>query len=65
MWLITSVGFFSIVEKPSDVAAGTLTVRARMRSDLQASKAAHLPSLRPIRESTDTDYRLRATEPRA
>jgi hypothetical protein len=29
MWLITPVGFFSIVRKPGDLAAGALTIRAR------------------------------------
>jgi hypothetical protein len=36
MWLITPTGFFSIVQKPSDEAADTLTVRARVRQDLVA-----------------------------
>ena len=34
MWLITPTGFFSIVQKPGDAAANTLTVRARVRQDL-------------------------------
>jgi hypothetical protein len=36
MWLITPTGFFSIVCKPGDMEAGTLTIRARAKSDLQA-----------------------------
>ena len=28
MWLITNFGFFSVVEKPEDQGADTLTVRA-------------------------------------
>ena len=36
MWLVTPIGFFSIVQKPGDKANGTLTVRARLRSDLAA-----------------------------
>ena len=38
MWLITSIGFFSIVQKPGDKANGTLTVRSRVQSDLAALK---------------------------
>jgi hypothetical protein len=65
MWIITPLGFFSIVQKPADVAAGTLTVRARVRSDLEALKAAVLPGLGTITESKSTDYRFRATALRA
>ncbi|TSE18983.1 hypothetical protein Talka_01746 [Tepidimonas alkaliphilus] len=38
MGLITPIGFFSIVQKPSDRTHDTLTVRARMRGDLAALK---------------------------
>jgi ADP-ribose pyrophosphatase YjhB (NUDIX family) len=65
MWLITPIGFFSIVQKPGDKANGTLTVRSRVRSDLAALKQHYLPSLGPIQESHDTDYRFRAVAPRA
>jgi hypothetical protein len=63
MWLITPVGFFSIVRKPGDLAAGTLTVRARSREDLEAL-AATLPSLGPIADRGGTDYPYRARVPR-
>ena len=63
MWLMTPIGFFSIVQKPGDRRAGTLTVRARVRADLAALKAQFLPTLGPIREGTGTDYRYRATAP--
>ncbi|MFM2148283.1 MAG: hypothetical protein RLZZ187_589 [Pseudomonadota bacterium] len=36
MWLMTDIGFFSIVEKPADKGSGLLTIRSRMRSDLEA-----------------------------
>jgi 8-oxo-dGTP pyrophosphatase MutT (NUDIX family) len=65
MWLITPVGFFSVVQKPVDIAAGTLTVRSRVRSDLDALRAAFLPELTPTDESTSTDYRFRAQAPKA
>lgn len=63
MWLITPVGFFSIVRKPGDLAAGTLTVRARARGDLEAL-AARLPGLGPITDRGGTDYPYRARAPR-
>lgn len=65
MWLITSIGFFSIVEKPGDGTRDLLPVRARVRSDLVELKAAFLPALGRISESRDTDYRFRAKAPRA
>ncbi len=64
MWLITPVGFFSIVQKSSDIAADTLTVRARVRSDLEALRAHFLPNLGEIQESKTNDYRFRAVAPR-
>lgn len=63
MWLLTPIGFFSIVQKPSDQAAGTLTVRARVKSDLEALRASYLPSLGVIQESLSNDYRFRAVAP--
>ncbi|PBJ08469.1 NUDIX hydrolase [Pseudomonas sp. ACN5] len=65
MWLITPLGFFSIVQKSGDKQNGTLTVRARVRGDLVALKQHYLPGLGAIQESQDTDYRFRATAPRA
>lgn len=65
MWLITSIGFFSVVQKPGDKQNGTLTVRSRVRCDLAGLKQHYLPGLGPIQESLDTDYRFRAVAPRA
>lgn len=65
MWLITPIGFFSIVQKPTDKARDTLTVRARVRSDLEALRDTCLPSLGEIKESPNNDYRFRAVAPRA
>lgn len=64
MWLITPIGFFSIVQKSDDKATDTLTIRARVRSDLVALQELYLPGLGAIQESTDTDYRYRAKAPR-
>ncbi|NDY93198.1 NUDIX hydrolase [Ideonella livida] len=64
MWLITPIGFFSIVRKPGDAAHNTLTVRARVRADLESLRALHLPELGEISESSHNDYRFRAQAPR-
>lgn len=65
MWLITTTGFYSIVEKPWDWDAGTLTVRARARVDLEALRSNGLPELGEVREDGTADYRFRAQAPRA
>lgn len=65
MWLLTPIGFFSVVQKASDVAADTLTVRARVKGDLQALRAQYLPDLGEITESKTNDYRFRAVASRA
>lgn len=65
MWLITPIGFFSVVRKPTDIKNKTLTVRARVRSDLEALQAKYLPELGPIQESSVNDYRFRAVAPQA
>src|SRR5687767_7647679 len=59
MWLITNFGFFSVVEKPDDDSAGTLTIRARVKSDLVALRDRYLPSLGEI-TGGGTDYKCRA-----
>lgn len=64
MWLITPIGFFSVVQKAEDKQRDTLTVRSRVRGDLAALKQHYLPSLGPIQESHDSDYRFRAVAPR-
>jgi hypothetical protein len=65
MWLITTTGFYSIVEKPWDKKDGTLTVRARAKADLESLRAAGLPELGDVKEDTEADYRFRAQAPRA
>jgi hypothetical protein len=65
MWLITPVGFFSVVRKPTDIQSETLTVRSRVRADLEALKTQYLPELGAIQESQVNDYRFRATAPQA
>ena len=57
---MTPTGFFSIVCKPGDAAAGLLTVRSRVRADLDALRQSYLPGLGDIVENAGTDYRFRA-----
>jgi hypothetical protein len=64
MWVVTSIGFFSIVEKPCDKATHTLTIRARVREDLLLLRKTCLPSLGPILDYVGTDYAFRATAPK-
>jgi len=64
MWLITDFGFFSIVAKPGDAEAGLLTVRARVRGDLEALGRL-MPTMGPILEGVGSDYVFRAQAPRA
>ena len=65
MWLITTLGFYSVVQKPWDREAGTLTIRARARADLEALRDSYLPDLGDIVESGAADYRFRAQAPQA
>jgi hypothetical protein len=65
MWFITPIGFFSVVQKSSDVARDSLTIRSRVRTDLEALRRHHLPGLGDISESKSNDYRFRAVAPRA
>lgn len=64
MWLMTNIGFFSIVEKDDDHAENLLTIRARCRSDLLAIKALYLPEASGIETSSDNDYAYRIRAPR-
>ena len=65
MWLITPTGFYSVVRKPHDVLGGNLTIRSRVRADLDALRDHWLPSLGPTEESKQTDYRFRASATQA
>lgn len=59
MWLFTNIGFFSVVEKPYDIEQGLITIRSRVRLDLEVLKTLYLPSMAEIIESDDADYRFR------
>lgn len=58
MWLLTTFGFFSVVQK-----RGTkhLTVRARVRSDLDRLRDLYVPGLTATKVTPDNDYAYRAT----
>jgi hypothetical protein len=62
MWLLTQIGFFSVVADLND--AERLLVRARVRGDLDALRERYLPDLEII-EGAGTDYRFRAFVRRA
>lgn len=58
MWLFTSFGFFSVVQKAGDEH---LTVRSRTRGDLQRLRRHYLPSLSPPSRIGGSDYPWRGT----
>ncbi len=58
MWLTTTIGFFSIVQKPGDLH---LTVRARSASDLDRLREQFMPELSATISHAGTDYPYRAT----
>lgn len=64
MWILTPFGFFSVVQKPEDKAAGTLTIRARVKADLDALREKYLPDMGVIVTGAGTDYKYRAKVPR-
>src|SRR3954447_15497996 len=64
MWLLTTCGFFSIVEKSEDRETGMVTVRARVRGDLEALRAKYLPDLGAIVATPERDYAFRARVPK-
>ena len=59
------MAWVSVVRKPTDERQNTLTVRARVRADLEQLKASYLPELGPVLENSSTDYRYRAGAPQA
>ena len=56
MWIYTRIGFFSIVQKNGD---GTLTVRSRVRNDLEAFRGLLGEDAPEIIHTTDSDYPYR------
>lgn len=60
MWVFTPYGFYSVVEKPEDRDTGMLTVRSRVKADLDALRERFMPELGQTISGTGTDYRYRA-----
>ena len=58
MWLFTTVGFFSVVQKAGQPH---LTVRARVADDLDQLRAKYMPTLSGTIQHAGTDYPYRAT----
>ncbi len=58
MWLFTNIGFFSAVQKPG---TDFLTVRARVKQDLDNLRQKYLPQLSATQAKGGTDYPWRAT----
>lgn len=58
MWLFTTIGFFSIVQKPGN---SFLTVRARVASDLDRLREKYMPELSGTIKGQGSDYPFRAT----
>lgn len=65
MWIQSTVGAFSIVQKPWDAARDTLTIRSRVRQDLDGLRTIYLPDLGPTQYDANADYHYRAVAPRA
>ena len=60
MWLITNLGFFSIVESPDDEYEEQLTVQSHRREDLDRLRDCAVPRLGPSTESESTEYLFQA-----
>jgi hypothetical protein len=60
MWLMTTHGFFSVVEKPEDRGKNTLTVRTRNREDIDWLVETYFPKAKPFRvRYSDYEWRIR------
>ena len=57
MWLMTNLGFFSVIQKEND---DFLTVRSRIKRDLEVLKERYIPNLGHIIHGGGTDYQYRA-----
>ena len=58
MWLFSTAGFFSVVQKKGDT---DLTLRARIKGDLEALRERFLSELSETIETPRADYPYRAT----
>ena len=62
MWLLIPEGFYSVVQKNGET---DLSVRARVKDDLERLRERYLPELSEIIETPQGDYRYRAWVDRA
>lgn len=62
MWIMTTTGFYSVVQKPGEEE---LCVRARTGADLDRLREHYLPSLGATQKGGGTDYPYRARVGRA
>jgi hypothetical protein len=58
MWLMTTFGFFSIIQRKPDDAL--LTIRGSARGDLETLRGRYLPGLGDIEEDLETEHKFRA-----
>src|SRR4051812_279954 len=58
MWMLTTIGFFSVVADRDH--PDRLLVRARVRADLEELRDRYVPDLEIV-EGAGTDYRYRAS----
>ena len=58
MWLMTTTGFYSVVQKHGEK---DLTVRARVADDLDRLRERYLPELSATIATPEADYPYRAT----
>lgn len=60
MWLMSVNGFYSVVEKAEDRNAGTVTIRARNKQDIDKLVKVYLPDAKPWRlRRSDYEWRVR------
>lgn len=57
MWIFTTTGFYSVVQKPGEM---DLTVRARCAADLDHLRDRYMPQLSPTLHGGGSDYPYRA-----
>lgn len=57
MWIFSTIGFFSVVQKRGD---DQLTVRSRFPEDLDLLRERFMPELGPTETTPRADYRYRA-----
>ena len=57
MWICTTIGFFSVVQKPGE---NRLTIRSRVARDLEELRERYLENLGPTISDAGTDYAHRA-----